>query len=587
MPAQVHHVRTAEEAKALAEHLLNSNRQSPVAVITIPQGRDTPYIDPKPVAEAAGSLADVYLMATGTVSWAFSEAMPPMTQVYGGAGRVYTVDDRWQSNPYASRLRFAYTEADGDRACEALTSDLLAAVGQSPRPVTPAERTQPVTAIVQGVVAPSRVIVSTDSGQATIWHELTCPGLPIERAFVKGMSLAGTLDVKERRVDVTSSLVSPSTACAGYRTGDIVLCRVESVTPETVTVVLFPGLLVSVLAEQVTGDSSDAISDLLAPGEVVRARVLETGTDGQAWGLSLVDVEDGEPAVPAPSVLPGGPPWLVLDAHPRAEGVPHDGAAGGAADNADAPLPVAPPTDPAERAARRSALQAAELTVLAAQAEAERWKAEGHQHQEAAHDLQSRLGESEMQRQQLTETVAELSDQLRHADRRIDTQAQKLRQAVTARRKAEKALRAAQGASSASADTYFSDPEQQLRHEVYLEWAERIPAQDKERLPLEEWALGADFIPSLERLQGVDRQKVVGVIVEIATGLVDQLNGRDAHRLRQSEAGGSSVVTRADGAVCWRAALQVNTPSARRIHYWRNGPLVELSRVTTHDDMTP
>lgn len=40
-------------------------------------------------------------------------------------------------------------------------------------------------------------------------------------------------------------------------------------------------------------------------------------------------------------------------------------------------------------------------------------------------------------------------------------------------------------------------------------------------------------------------------------------------------------------AVAWRASLQVNTPSARRIHYWvLPSGRVDLARVSTHDDFT-
>ncbi len=64
-----------------------------------------------------GELADVHVIPTGDVSWAFSHAMPPMTQVYGGASRVYPVDLEWATQPSRSPLRFAYgvkDRAEGD-----------------------------------------------------------------------------------------------------------------------------------------------------------------------------------------------------------------------------------------------------------------------------------------------------------------------------------------------------------------------------------------------------------------------------------------------------------------------------------------
>jgi hypothetical protein len=85
----------------------------------------------------------------------------------------------------------------------------------------------------------------------------------------------------------------------------------------------------------------------------------------------------------------------------------------------------------------------------------------------------------------------------------------------------------------------------------------------------------------------VSRSKVVEVVVQVLTGLDAQLAGRDLHRLRDGEAGNAPYVEREPGVHCWRVALQRGTPSARRLHYWRDGNIVELSRVVVHDDMTP
>lgn len=47
-------------------------------------------------------------------------------------------------------------------------------------------------------------------------------------------------------------------------------------------------------------------------------------------------------------------------------------------------------------------------------------------------------------------------------------------------------------------------------------------------------------------------------------------------------------MSRDNGAVCMRAPLQTNSPSARRLHYWKGpGESVELSRVVLHDDFSP
>ena len=103
-------------ASALADLLNGNARRRPVAVVTIPAGRTKPWIDVDEIAREAGSLADVYLMPTGPFTWDFSNRMAEGTQVYGGAGRVYPVGHEWATDLSKSPLRFAFNEADGERA---------------------------------------------------------------------------------------------------------------------------------------------------------------------------------------------------------------------------------------------------------------------------------------------------------------------------------------------------------------------------------------------------------------------------------------------------------------------------------------
>jgi hypothetical protein len=134
----------------------------------------------------------------------------------------------------------------------------------------------------------------------------------------------------------------------------------------------------------------------------------------------------------------------------------------------------------------------------------------------------------------------------------------------------------------------FADAEDGFRYLVLTQWAIRFPGSQQKDRPLKEFFLGANFLESLESLQGISREKVADVVVEIATGIASELAGREVHRLREGAAGDARHVTREDGAVCWRASLQVGTSSARRIHYWiLPGGSIEFSRVTIHDDFLP
>ncbi len=134
---------------------------------------------------------------------------------------------------------------------------------------------------------------------------------------------------------------------------------------------------------------------------------------------------------------------------------------------------------------------------------------------------------------------------------------------------------------------YFLDPEEDFRFEVYCEWVRRIPPTDKATLPLAEYFLGPEFLASLENMEGISREKVVAVVVEVLTGLASTSGARDAHPLRYKNEPASNPVTRADGGVCWRLAIQREAPAARRLHYWKVQDWYELSRVVVHDDYRP
>jgi len=109
---------TQERAEVLAEHLLDPTRLKPIVVVTIAAGQSAPYIDVDELIDAVRDFADIYVLPTGSVTFALSDRMPQKTQVYGGAGRVYPVDARWQTDPYAAPLRFAFGASDPPAATQ-------------------------------------------------------------------------------------------------------------------------------------------------------------------------------------------------------------------------------------------------------------------------------------------------------------------------------------------------------------------------------------------------------------------------------------------------------------------------------------
>lgn len=551
-PPGIERIDTPEAAERLAGRLLDPSRGIPVVVITTPSGRDEPWIDTDEVADAVLGLADVVVMPTDSTSWRFSELMPPGTQVFGGAGRAYPLGLEWISDLSRSPLRFAYGPADRTRATDGLISDALAmtaaSTGATDTPV------RPVTGTVSMLVAPSRAIVKLDDdGLGTVWQELTIPGVPIDHLLTRGQRVSGLLDPVSRRVDIRMMLV-PAPDAARYEPGDVVLGRVEEVRPDVVHIALHPGVVVPVPKHRVTSNPLDAMTELFSPGETVVARV--AWRDEERPALRLDDIDDDEAPLPAPPVLVDGPPWLTVPTpepalveEDRAQDAMPSFSMAPSTESRAAPTRTPPtPRDlpgggPVRVPAPRSAVSDALLEDTRRQAEAFRMRAE---------TLEARLRDLEAK-------VREQKTALRR---------EKLRQKNAGPR----------GLSG-------NEAEQRFEYEVYLAWRDRIQPADRVRLPLAEYSLGAGFIESVESLDGVDRRKVVDVTVEVLTGLAKDLDGRELHRLRASASGGSPPLTREGGWTAWRVALQRNTPSARRLHFWRRGDEFELARVVLHDEV--
>lgn len=129
----------------------------------------------------------------------------------------------------------------------------------------------------------------------------------------------------------------------------------------------------------------------------------------------------------------------------------------------------------------------------------------------------------------------------------------------------------------------FTSREDAVRFAVLQMWVERIPAAAKADHPLPEYGVGPRFAESLEEFDRATQEKALKCIVDVLTNMAKNLSSRSVHplRLNQSTPAGS----RADGATCFRAYIESNTASARRLHYWKlpDGSL-ELSRVVLHDD---
>lgn len=577
-------VQSSSDAQNLSRELLDEERERPVVVVSVPREHTASHIDTERVAREVGELADVVVLASQDAAWGLSRRLPERCQVYGGAGRVYPVGTAWTLAPYLAPLTRAYSEADTETATRQLVSDTLAVVSRDRHDAASTEDRRPVSGTVAQLIAPSRALVTLDDGTvASVMAELTVAGVPIDGIVAVGQRVKGHHDVENRLLDLREEIVAMEVAVAGLNRGDVVPARVTHVADDVVTLLLHPGLPRVVPRERVTSNPADSLRTLFSEGEVLASRVawIEDGLPQ----LRLDDVDDDDPLTPAPSLLPGGPPWLKLPTTSVPPSRPHAAEAGPAPTAAPdqspgAELPVEPGAEPAEKAPRGAA-RTLSLTVDALRA---RLRTES-----------ARLLASEQERDEATRRASELDTELQRTREELQSTRTRLRNQVQQLNKEREARTADRRARGGRADErvdsgpVFLDPVAQLRHEVYLAWVERIPASDKaERQLPEQWAVGPRFLDSLASLEGVSRQKVLDVVVEVLTGLARELPGRDLHRLRTGEGGNAPWTVREDGAVCWRAALQRETASARRLHYWElPGGSIELSRVVAHDDTEP
>ncbi|MEU8045678.1 hypothetical protein AB0B71_16240 [Micromonospora echinofusca] len=593
-PPEVRRIATEAEASELAHWLLMPGRRWPVVVLTIPGEHDEPFGDPDEIKQAVGGLAEVVLMPTSDVSWAFSRTMPAMTQVYGGAGRVYPVDHAWVSDPQRSRLRFAYSLHDRKRITDQLISDALQAA-MAAGLVEPRTRrgAQQRSGRVRGIIGPRALVMFDDMSVATVWEELTVPGVPLDRVLAKGQQVDGSYDPDSRRLDLRAAVRFADAASArsrvqeAYQAGDVVLAQVVAVTDEVVTVRLLPSLSVEIGRKAVTSNQKDTLAGLFSVGEVVACRLVAV----EPLQLRLDDVDDEEVPKPPPSLLPGGPPWLRLpepEIQPQAAAPPASSFPKGAPPLADVVSDLPRQATPLDLAQRLSLSQPSEI--------ARRVDAIPPADQARVRQLSNELAAERATRKALAGELeglraraGELEAELAQATRTIEHLQTRYRGADLARQRLSKQLRSAQDRVDQAArleGALFLDPEEQFRYEVACEWAQRIPAAEKADKPLAKYTLAAGFLESVDQLEGISRAKVVAVVVEVLTGQAQHLPGRDAHALRTGAAG-SPYVRRSDGAICWRVALQRESAAARRLHYWRTQDSYELSRVALHDDYRP
>lgn len=573
------------DVRELAEHLKDPHRSKPVVVVS--STSTGPTISCGDLARRLDTKADVYLLASPKAAYEFEDHMPDDTHVYNGAIRSYPTGTGWMTGTHTSPVRLAYTDT-ARRAFNEVIRDVEAMEAYVPPAASrwvsaPARKTGPASAPVQvsGTVSilmdPDGAAVKIDGGIARIDTSALAPGIPASLFLEPGMEVTGTLT--DGLLDVSAMFRTRTEAFDEIAEGSAYPAMVTG--PKTVAV--FPGLDVRFASGADEGT-------VIAVSVEVKGRV-----DGKGWRLCTADEVTGQ----APEFTPGRGAWITLP-EPSPEPEPEGPAA-------EAAIPDIDPFAAWETVRRTLEDLLRDNAVLTSQVED--YRAESERRSAPSTDTgpiplpSSAAAGAEAARMRehiarlnrdMANMAADHREQLRELPELASENArlvrlnEQLREAVRVERERANRARAAakaNAADDAAESILFNDPAEQFRHEVYMEWARRIPAASKADLPLPGYGIGPDFLESIDTVQGVDRSKVVAVAVEVLTGLAESIPGREMHRLRNGHAGTGNFAEDKDLGKVWRVSLQIKTASARRMHFWRGeGGYITFSDIGVHDD---
>jgi hypothetical protein len=537
----LHSVATADDARRLAQLLLREARAFPVVVTSRAAGQDEAYVDAAKIAEELQGLAAVYEITRPGAAWTLTDELPDGASTYGGITRVYPPGPGWQRNPYQAEFFTAYSLTDRDSVTNAIISAGARSAARSGSYATAATApagAKQVSGEVQGVVAGRAMVRLEGGGMATIWPELTLDAVEPDRLFVKKMQVSGPLDPETKRIDVRHLLRSQDEMLSQYLPGITVPVRVDQVNRTNCLVELVPRVTVPIDATDIT--ETPDLRLLMTRGETLLVAIVDHDVDSNTWLLSAKEA-DAEYVSPAANLLPGGPAWLDAPVY---------------RDDDEESEELAPETGPS--------YDWDDLTTLIPE------------------DLDQAKENIGGLYRELTQANRRLS-RLEHENHNLE---QQLKSAKTKLRDAQVSLGKTKGDTGLVLDGLFDDDADQMDFEIRVEWAQRIPSYDKASHPLPaKWSYGPDFFATLNAIDGIKRDKIVSVIVEVLTGLATQLDSRDVHQLRSGPGGDDPTRQTKDGETYWRVALQTGTSGARRLHYLKkNDGSIMLSSVRLHDD---
>jgi hypothetical protein len=539
------------------QHLLFPTRALPIVAITSHPRTNGAWVDVEALQRTLGDLAEVVFLETGEPTWALSEALPPRLDVYGGAMRIWWPGLTRESDPHDHRLYFAYSAGEAERAVRRLVADVRERAGlgqpaQVPAPATVSATTTvelpPELVTVTAIVGVSIEVESAD--RRGLVKDADLPLDLLAASIVKGSTLQAR---PVRRFDDGTwdfSIVGllPSLwerLVEDVHVGDVVTGRVQNVSDKQklVFVDVLPGVVGICHVSELDYGHVERIEDFATPGEIAPFQVLTIGRDDMTLVLSRKRAHGHTPR-PLPSLVPGGRAFEWQAGAPFYESLRRRREREPSGRNRVRVLSTPAP----------STLAAPARTVLADQVDS----------------LEAELRAANEERANLVEQLRLRQRQLQEA-RKDQRAAEDQRDALQRRLAGEDALAS----------------ERAFLLAVRLAYARMLDEGQRHEQPLQRMRVGPDFLASLRDIEGVEIDKVVEVCAQVAAGIAYTIAAREVHQLRAGLRRAPSRSRTDDGAQAWRCALQVNTPSARRLHWWSvpgpDGATIEFASVDVHD----
>ena len=145
---------SSADAGRLAGHLRDAGRDRVVVVVSTRGTDGAVMFDAEAVSVECGNRADVWVVPSGHIGLDFSDLLPDMGRVYGGAARVYPKGAQWVTQPLSSPLFFAYDAAEAERRIDSLIDSAIeASYVMAPEPDYP-NRGSAVAEVLARVFAP-------------------------------------------------------------------------------------------------------------------------------------------------------------------------------------------------------------------------------------------------------------------------------------------------------------------------------------------------------------------------------------------------------------------------------------------------